>query len=366
VTFAFVLDSSANGRIIEYDDTSGQGSRGSGVLRKANPSAFSLSALNGSWVYGTSGNDHGDRDVQVGQLTLNSGNITNGTNDENDGGTLKTGTFTGTMSSVNSQTGRATMTVQSTQGTAHEVVYVVSTGETVMANTDFNGPPIQVGSVLQQSGPFNNGSLNGTTVMYSQDIHSGDGLDQSDAGVISFAGNGNFNLLAIDEDTGGTITQQPPGPGNYTVAANGAINLGAGNPAGFLIGQNHGFFVGTGSNSIFGTIEPQTGVPFSNASIAGTYAAGSLAPLDYANGSNEVDVGPADGLGTLTLNGDYSQSDGLGQSLGAIVTYSITSNGRGTAEAQGDPGPAVVYVISPTKWIVLLPRTDARVLVFGH
>ena len=144
------------------------------------------------------------------------------------------------------------------------------------------------------------------------------------------------------------------------------LNLGAGNPAGFLVGQNHVFFVGTGSNSIFGMIEPQTGAPFSNASIAGTYAAGTLPPLDYANGSNEVDVGPANGLGTLTLNGDYSQSDGLGQSLGAVVTYSIASNGRGTAEAQGDQAPGVVYVISPTKWVVLLPKTDARVLVFGH
>ena len=55
VTFAFVLDSSANGRIIEYDDTTGQGSRGSGVLRKANSSAFSLNALNGNWVYGIAG-----------------------------------------------------------------------------------------------------------------------------------------------------------------------------------------------------------------------------------------------------------------------------------------------------------------------
>jgi hypothetical protein len=366
VTFAFVLDASANGRIIRYDDTTGQGSRGSGVLRKANASAFSLSALNGSWVVGTSGSDHGTRDVQVGQFTLNSGNITNGTSDENDGGTYQTGTFTGTMFSVNSQTGRATITVQSSQGPAHEVVYVVSTGETVMANTDSNGPPIQVGSVLQQSGPFNNGSLNGLSVLYYQDIHAAEGADQSGAMIINFNGNGNASGIAADEDLAGVITQKTPFQGTYTVAANGALSLGAGNPGGFLVGQNRGFLVGTGSNSIFGTIEPQTGGSFSNASISGTYAGGSLAPLDYANGSNEVDLGAADGLGTLTVNGDYSQSGGIGQSLGTIVSYSIASNGRGTGEAPGDPAPAVFYVISPTKFIVLLPRTDARVLVFGH
>jgi hypothetical protein len=126
------------------------------------------------------------------------------------------------------------------------------------------------------------------------------------------------------------------------------------------------FFVGTGSNSIFGMIEPQTGGPFSNASINGTYAAGSLPPLDYVNASNEVDVGPADGLGTLTLNGDSSGPGGLDQWFNYIINYSIASNGRGTAEAQGGHAPGVVYVISPTKWLVLQPKTDARVLVFGH
>ena len=55
MTFAFVLDSTGNGRIIEYDDTTGQGSRGSGALRKATSSAFSLSALHGGWVLGLTG-----------------------------------------------------------------------------------------------------------------------------------------------------------------------------------------------------------------------------------------------------------------------------------------------------------------------
>ncbi len=367
-TYAFGLDSTGNGRIIEYDDTTGQGSRGSGVLRKATASAFSLSALNGSWVFGMSGSDHGTRDVQVGQLTLNSGNLTNGTSDENDGGTYETGTFTGTMFSVDPQTGRATMTVQSTQGTAHEVVYVVSTGETVMANTDSNGPPIQVGSVLKQTGPFNSGSLNGQVVAYTQSVNTGGGEDESSFVILSFDGNGHANLTAGDYDDAGVITPITPEQDTYTVAANGAVTFSGGNnpPAGFLISQNKAFMVSAGFNPDFVWMEPQTGAPFSNASISGTYVAGSLAPLDYANASDEMDLGPANGLGTLTLNGDYSSSEGIDYSLGTIVTYSITNNGRGTAEAQGDKAPAVIYVISPTKFIVLLPQTDARVLVFGR
>lgn len=100
--------------------------------------------------------------------------------------------------------------------------------------------------------------------------------------------------------------------------------------------------------------------------MAGTYGAGSLPPLDYANTQNEVDVGSADGLGTLTLSGDSSSSQGIDQWFGTIINYSIASNGRGTGEAQGDQAPAVVYVISPTKFVVLMPSTDAEVAVFEH
>jgi hypothetical protein len=226
--------------------------------------------------------------------------------------------------------------------------------------------PLLVGSVLQQSGPFNNGSLSGLSVLYFQAIHGGDGLDQSGAAIYSSNGNGTGNVIAMDEDTGGTIRQRPPGEMDYTVAANGAVNFGAGSPAGFLVGHNRGFFVGTNSNSMVVTMEPQTGGPFSNASIAGTYAAGSLPPLDYVNASDEVLVGSADGLGTVTVSLDSSKSSGLQQKLGVIANYSIASNGRGTAESPGDPAPSVVYVISPTKWVLMLPKTDARMDVFAH
>jgi hypothetical protein len=366
VTFSFVLDSSGNGRLIEYDDTTGRGSRGSGALRKATSSAFSLGALNGGWVLGTTGSDRGTRDVQVGQFTINSGNISNGTGDENDGGTYRTNTFTGTMSTVNSQTGRATVTIQSSLGAAHEVVYVVSTGETVIANTDYNGPPIQVGSILKQSGTFNNGSLNGLTVLYYQDIHGGDGLDQSGALIFSFDGNGHGTTIAADEDLAGTITQDQPPPGTYSVQSNGGFNLGAGGPAGFLVSHNQGMFVGPGSNSIFGWLEAQSAGPFSNASIAGMYVAGSVAPLDYNNGRNEILSGSSNGTGTMVFNGESSSGDGVDQYFGTNITYSLGANGRGTAAGQHDQFPSVVYVISPTKFVVLMPQSDSELAVFEH
>jgi hypothetical protein len=367
VTFAFVLDASANGRIIEYDDTTGQGSRGSGVLRKANSSAFSLNALNGGWAFGMTGADSSPgqyyRAVLAGQMSLANGSISNGTGDTNDGGTYSTVTFSGNLSSINAQTGRGVATIQSIHGTSHDAVYVVSASELVIEQIDAEGP-LQVGSVLKQTGPFNNGSLNGLAVGYYQSVDTGNGADESGAGISHFDGNGNVNFLAEDDDNAGVITQKTPSQGTYTVAANGAVSTSGGGPVGFLISQNKAFLVGTGNSPAFNWLEPQTGGPFSNQSVQGTYAGGSLAPLDYTNGHNEVDVGSADGLGTFTINIDSSKSDGLSQKLGGIGNYSIAANGRGTLP-EGS-ALAVIYVISPSKWLVLQPKTDADVEVFEH
>ncbi|MGA2903785.1 MAG: Ig domain-containing protein [Candidatus Korobacteraceae bacterium] len=371
VTFAFVLDSSANGRIIEYDDTNGQGSRGSGGLLKANSSAFSLSALNGKWVYGWTGTDStGYRQVNVGQFTLAAGNMTNGTCDGNDAGSFYTCTFTGTVSGVNPQTGRATVAVQSSGGPNSNAVYVVTTGELVMEGTDsvsLTGNGMLAGSLLKQSGTFNNGSLNGLSVAYYQST-GGPGDDRSGTTLLSCNGNGTCNSLAEDDDDAGTITQKSPFQTTYTVAANGAVSFsGGGNsPAGFLISQNKGFMVSIGSNPDFYWWEPQTGGPFSNASFVGTSAGGSLVPLDYANADNQILTASADGNGNLVLSADDSGPGGLHQSLGVPGTYNIASNGRGTASPQGAQEPSVIYMISPTKVVSMDPDTEARMSVIEH
>jgi len=206
--------------------------------------------------------------------------------------------------------------------------------------------------------------LNGLAVAYAQSVNTGGGEDESNTVILSLNGNGHANILVGDDDDAGIITQIPPSQGTYTVAANGAVTFVGGNnsPIGFLISQNKAFMVGAASNPDFIWLEPQTGGPFSNASIAGAYAGGTLAPLDYTNGRNEADVISADGNGTFTFNGDSSKSDGLSQDLGVIGNYSIASDGRGTLSG----GSAVIYVISPTKWLVLQPKTDADVGVLEH
>jgi len=369
VTFAFGLDSRGDGRLIEYDDTTGQGSRGAGELRKADSSAFNLGSLNGGWVFGMTGNirmggGQVARWVNVGQFTLSSGTVSNGTCDSNGGGQYQTCTFTGSVSPVDPQTGRATFNGQSNNGAYHVVVYVVNVGVALMAQADpsSSDAPIEVGWMDLQSGPFNNGSLNGNELMVYQDIHGSDGLDQSGIMLGSCDGQGNYYGIAADEDLAGTITQRPPQNGTYSVLSNGALIFncqGGGCPVGFLFTQNKGIFIGTGSNTIFGQLGPQSGGPFSNASISGNYSGGALPPLDYVNGHNAVEVLSSDGAGTITVSGDSSDANGLEQYFGSQDSYSIAANGRGTS-----PDGHVIYVGSPTGFFVMAPHPDAGLEFF--
>jgi hypothetical protein len=113
-------------------------------------------------------------------------------------------------------------------------------------------------------------------------------------------------------------------------------------------------------------MEPQTGGPFSNTTLAGSYAGGSLAPLDYSNAINDVATGSADGLGTFTSSGYNSSFSGLSRYSGNVASYNIATNGRGTMQGQGDPVPGIVYMISPGRWVVLQPSADAREEVYQH
>jgi hypothetical protein len=366
VTFAFVLNSDGNGRIIEYDDTTGQGSHGSGELRKANSSAFSLGALNGSWVFGLTGwalhpGNTVESFVDIGQFALANGSMTGGTCDSNDGGSFKTCTFSGNVSSIDPQTGRGTVTVQSSNGASHEAIYVVSAYELVMAGTDSvpnTQVPMQTGLVSQQNGPFNLGSLNGNEVIAMEGIHGSDGLDQSIAGIATLDGQGHFTVTAMDEDLNGDITQDPQQQGTYKVQSNGAFALdcqGGGCPIGYLWTQNKGVMIGTGNSIIFGQLGPQSGGPFSNASLSGTYYGGSSAPLDYVNSPNEVGVVSFNGAGSGNDSGLSSGSGGLDQWFNSPLTCRIASNGRGTG-ADG----VVLYVGSPSFFIVLSNKAGAE------
>jgi hypothetical protein len=111
----------------------------------------------------------------------------------------------------------------------------------------------------------------------------------------------------------------------------------------------------------WGSIEAQTGGPFTTASIAGNYVVGTVTPAECGCTSTS---------GVVTLNGasgsflgarDKSKPDGLFPRDVWSGTFAITdgTNGRGTLTAT-DPSPelSALYVVSPTKLLLINVETD--------
>src|SRR5271166_3158787 len=115
-----------------------------------------------------------------------------------------------------------------------------------------------------------------------------------------------------------------------------------------------GFVVGTDPAVTSGYLEQQTGSSFTNSSIGGSYAGGTVTPI-IPQVTDAATWLLADASGNLNGTSDTSGPNGPGQQNFAY-TYTVDSTGRTVVQQSGTP-IGIAYVISPTKF-VLLPTTD--------
>jgi hypothetical protein len=349
VTLSFVLSSAGSGRIIEYDDTTGTGSRASGVIRLRTASAFNLASINGPYAFGVRGFDpQGNTVSEVGEFASDgAGHVTNGLADVNDGGFVATVTFTGSLGSVDSF-GRAVLNINGSFGTNTEAVYIVSPTELLFVDIDSaqvrNTPLINgVGLTQVGLGSFNNSSLHGTSVV--TEIGNGGGGSKATVGLVNMDGAGHF-LFQGDSSQGGSYTTEYA-TGLYSVAPNGRVTLGAEAPIFYLVSTNTAFVLDPGGSAQSGTLEPQAAGPFTNVSILGTYSGGNLLSVD-PNIKNTVGVLTSDGNGNIIYSQNTSGPNGTGQGQGHLDTLNISPSGRGTTH-----GSTILYIVSPNKAIVM-------------
>src|SRR5208337_271001 len=203
------------GRIIEYDDTNGQGNRGSGVIRKQDTSAFSLSKMIGYYAYGLVGADQGgNRTATAGEFfTDGAGNVT-----------MTSVTFTGALSNMDSNSGRVSLKINSSLGPSDAAIYVVTGAEFLYIATDSvknTGIPLLSGTQLRQTGAgsFNNGSLNGISVVHDQDLNPNGGIAEAQVAFFTANGAGSWTYT-YDQNRGGAISQGSD-QGQYSVSSNG-------------------------------------------------------------------------------------------------------------------------------------------------
>ncbi len=348
---------------------------GSGVIKAQNLSSLTgISSLKGNYAMGFFGVDPGGhRSAGAGAFAADvSGNLTSGIEDTNDNGTVTSAAaFTGTwtLDTDFATTGRGTVTLNVGTSGLHYAFYVVNPkSESVAVQTDLvsSGASLSLVSLLQPvvnvtGGVFNDGSLNGSTVMELNGMSSA-GPDVQ-LGVGQFDGTGNITLFQTDENKAGTHTVNTF-TGTYIIDPHGGTTtgrvivsgLGTGpQPIFYLTSANRGFYIGADAAATEGSFEAQVNGPFSLPSFLLGYAGGTIQPVS-SSVTNEVDFTtiPAPG-GTMVATYDTSGPSGQLTNQMLSSTYVLGDDPGGTGmnttgklilTEVGSPSPtAIVYMI---------------------
>jgi hypothetical protein len=361
------LDSgvATRGRIIEFDDLYGTGTRAEGFLARQDPASFSTAQIAGSYAFGLAGTDSvGGRFASAGVFDASSGVLSNGDLDTNDAGTV-TADVSGIAGTYSvSPNGRGTL-VLSTSSPASFDLYMISAGRFIVVGSDplDGGHPLVGGEfLLQTSTAFDQTTLNAAGVLSMTGFDPGLNAPIAAIGLFTPDGLGNC-LMVLDANDAGMFVPLDTTAGTYTTATNGRTTtaaLGPPSPVFYLVGANEGFCLGTDTGVSFGRLEPQTGGPFTNASLAGTFNFGTEGT---APGSRVTSAGADvfDGVSSDQSVQDDSTPVGLfADQILASQTYSFlvssVPTGRGYLDAQG---LSLGYIVSPTR-LVVIHTTDSR------
>ncbi|MCU1240020.1 MAG: Serine protease, subtilase family [Candidatus Acidoferrum typicum] len=387
-TLAFAMMANGNAKFIEVDAAGGHGTVGSGIMEKADTTAYSTAKIMGDYAFGVAGLDgSNNRTAIAGRLTANgAGTFTNGASDVNQSGLFTTWNVFGANYIVtDTMSGRGIMNLPPLVGgvptNLNFVFYIVNAGKLFAMETDAVtiATPLLNGVVLQQQSPiggFSSTSLNGGMVIYltgRAGSGCGGGTGPASnvlAGLLSADGVGGLNLT-YDQNCGGAPTSATGLLGTYSLASNGrtAIRVGTNYVVAYLVSSNQAIFIVPDSSVLFGSGEPQAPVSFTNSTVKGTYAGSTTAPATLGVGifSGEFTADGASPTGNITGTEDIGSSSGASTGVAANATYSVSStptNGRGTI-AGSIGGNGIMYTVSPSKFVVVsLNDLNPAVLIF--
>ena len=368
-TYSFSVSVSlmTDSRII-LADPNNPGAWGSGVL-KTQGSLSGVTLASSNFAFGLFGVDgSGNRYGGAGFfITDANGNISStscatppcGVADLNDNGTVQSQVaLTGSVSSVDSATGRGTATFSIGSNTFDYAFYVVplSAGRVgnqlaaVQTDPVSNGVPLTVASIAQRpqvaGGGFSNLSLNATrgnatngAVFELNAVANSAGTDVPDIslGLGNFDGQGNITSYVFDENNGGVLTT--PSQNNYTgtysvdstnlQSGRVTVNLGgvSNQPVWYLVTFNTGFVIGTDPAVTSGTFGPQVlSQPIFITNFAGRFYGGTSNPV-LPSVTNEVEealaLPPPSGPGALTATYDSNGTGGVMMNQMLSGTYCI-------------------------------------------
>jgi hypothetical protein len=366
VTFHFAVGGitagvASTGRLIEFDDTTGNGTRNAGILRLQTVTDFANSKLQPRYAFGFGGFDStGGHFAVVGSFSTGGAGttITNGFDDANDAGTLFSALSngSGTIGAISATSGRATATFMTPGGvTNNSVFYVVNASEffAVSADTLTANTPITSGRGIVTGSSFSNSSLNGNYIIHLSGAHA-NGTGDVVIGLVTLTG-GTLSGTTY-ENNAGVASTNTVSNGTYSVdATSGRVTItgaGAHNPVLYLTTLTDGisaFIEDTGGTAGFGLVEFQPVATYTTNSLAGQYFVGNEDPTSNTV-TNSVATATVTTAGTATATSDKSGPFSPFLTTGQVMmlTFTIT-NPNGT----GNFGPNTVFITNGSRVFTL-------------
>jgi large repetitive protein len=314
------------GRIAEFDDSTGSGSRVSGIIRLQNTSIFQNSGISGQYAFGLSGSDSaGGRFAMAGSATAGAGTWSSVAADTNNGGTLGSSLTGGSGTFSIGANGRGTGTLVVGSLSLNLVLYPVSSSELMLATASplTAGNPVLSGEAISTTGPFSFQSLQNTH-MFHISGPSPSGSDVS-VGIFAFDGIGGVTGTEYENQAGtlsvtalsGQITPLDASTGRFSFFAGTNQNMGIHPLVGYVIPPPNsltaascntpsacvtGFLISTDSSAQAGVLDLQTSAnqpppPFTTSAILGKY--------DYGT-DEDIDSKTANFVGTASANPAFS------------------------------------------------------------
>lgn len=251
----------ADARIVEFDDTTGTGTRGAGYFRMQTSGAFATPA--GPFAFRFSGWDAATNHfAMAGTATAQNGLFTAVSADVNDGGSFSAALTGGGTIGAPDSNGRGTATLSAGAASYDLIYYIVDANHLIFnsAQVVSDGHPLITGEATTSAGPFSQATLSNSHIYRFGGYVPGS--PDVGVGVLHFDGSAAVSGTNY-ERSGGTANATTlsaqyavdPNTGRFSFSGTGAPVVGYAVPSASGV---TGYLVGTGASAASGTMEFQT------------------------------------------------------------------------------------------------------------
>ena len=190
----------SKGDIILFNKESPTPERAAGILRRQDPSAFSLSALASNYVTGVDGWEKSGAALThyslAGSFAQSGGTLSNSWLDANDGGSLQSSGLSGSIQPIASLDGTAMATLQLPSfQEAKAVIYVINASELFVVSFELPPDgPLFAGRAIATSGSLTPASIAPSYIFRSAGNSAG--VASASIGILKFSGGGVSGMVS--------------------------------------------------------------------------------------------------------------------------------------------------------------------------